>query len=82
MVRLLLDLESWVHFCVPHYKKEIELLESVQRRAMKLVKGLEHKSDEKQLWELGVFILKKRGHLLLAIISLGVKNDVVKNGIS
>jgi len=53
-------MESCAQLWSPQHRKDMELFQRVQRRATKMMRGVEHLFYEERLKELGLFNLEKK----------------------
>ena len=53
-------LEYCIQMWSPRYRRDMDLLERIQRKATEKIHGMEHLSYEDKLRELGMFSLEKR----------------------
>lgn len=63
------QLEYCIQMRSPQYRRDMDMLKRVQRRATKMFQGMEHLSKRGKLTELGLFSLHKgrlQGNLIVA----------------
>ena len=68
------DTDVCIQMWSPQYRREIDLLECIQKRATKLIHGVEHLSYKDRLRELGLFSMEKgrlQGDLIMAFQYVG-----------
>jgi len=54
------NLQYCVQLWSPQHRKDMDLSEGGQRRATKMIRGMEHVSNDERLRKLGLFSLEKR----------------------
>lgn len=76
-----LHLVCWLQLWVSQQKENINLLEWVQHKAMKAIKGLEHLKDDKRLRKLQLFSLGKRSLNGISSVSINIWREGAKRAL-